>query len=334
MSFLNRIASSVSGSTRSSEPASLSLVRTLTVGDLVHGARVSHLTSGEQQATGGGDLEGGGTDEPATIGAGSATQATGVADERPVATGSGQMRGSAHAATASQATGPLPQVQGVQPPLPTLHAAGSQLTALTVAVHADTTAVPPGSSAATNDNIVARLPDESADPVAGTAVRSGSSITTYTTRVHTLAEPASALQPSEPREPQGPVAAAPVAARVETATQQGQHAATVSLPAATSHETSPQPGDSAEPAVQPLVHATAALRPAVMRHDTPLQRAPEMKSAPRSLQPSAAMAASIQPVVHIGSIEVIVEAPTEPRAAPAAPWRAASFASRHYLRGL
>lgn len=40
------------------------------------------------------------------------------------------------------------------------------------------------------------------------------------------------------------------------------------------------------------------------------------------------------PTVHIGSIEIIVEAPAEPRAAAPAPSPLADFSSRHYLRGL
>lgn len=44
--------------------------------------------------------------------------------------------------------------------------------------------------------------------------------------------------------------------------------------------------------------------------------------------------ASPQPAVHIGSIEIIVEAPAEPRATASAPAPTADFSSRHYLRGL
>ncbi|MFL6648964.1 MAG: hypothetical protein ACJ8KO_13470, partial [Sulfurifustaceae bacterium] len=45
-------------------------------------------------------------------------------------------------------------------------------------------------------------------------------------------------------------------------------------------------------------------------------------------------ARSPEPAVHIGSIEIIVEAPPAPRATARAPSSMADFSSRHYLRGL
>ncbi|MFL6647816.1 MAG: hypothetical protein ACJ8KO_07630 [Sulfurifustaceae bacterium] len=45
-------------------------------------------------------------------------------------------------------------------------------------------------------------------------------------------------------------------------------------------------------------------------------------------------ASSPEPAVHIGSIEIIVEAPAAPRVAAPAPAPMADFSSRHYLRGL
>lgn len=47
-----------------------------------------------------------------------------------------------------------------------------------------------------------------------------------------------------------------------------------------------------------------------------------------------AEAAAPQPTVHIGSIEIIIESPAEPRTAPAPAGAAPDLSSRFYLRGL
>jgi hypothetical protein len=67
------------------------------------------------------------------------------------------------------------------------------------------------------------------------------------------------------------------------------------------------------------------------RREPPVQRG-EPLSVP---QPPAALPVAAEPVVHIGSIEIVIEAPApEPRSAGTARAPAADLASRLYLRGL
>jgi hypothetical protein len=87
-------------------------------------------------------------------------------------------------------------------------------------------------------------------------------------------------------------------------------------------------------APQPAPRERQSQQLAAMAQRSDSQPRAEMMRAPRSLEPRPAPAAPLQPVVHIGSIEVIVEAPAEPKAAPAAALCGASFSSRYYLRGL
>jgi hypothetical protein len=87
----------------------------------------------------------------------------------------------------------------------------------------------------------------------------------------------------------------------------------------------PEPGDSALKAeIKKELAATSAqllpLAPEVVATLAPKREAP---AVPR------------EPLVQIGSIEIVITAPAAATAAaPSSPARASDFASRHYLRGL
>jgi hypothetical protein len=97
------------------------------------------------------------------------------------------------------------------------------------------------------------------------------------------------------------------------------------------------PGEAPRTAVTPEIPWAPAAPPSASALPYVEQAPPPPQPEPFFAEPGArvepAPAAPPEPTVHIGSIEIIIEAPGEPRAAPA-PAAAPDLSSRFYLRGL